>query len=79
MYTDLPKTEHVTSHLGVVIAETETTTHSAPVSTVIDLESSLVVHSTAGQPYAFCMQQTYKQNNELFTFIKSSQIVQTDV
>jgi len=51
---DLPETEHVTSHHDVVHTET-ITAHSAPISTVIDLESSCVVPLTAGQSYAFCM------------------------
>jgi len=53
-YTDLPETEHVTSHHDVLCAET-ITAHSTPISTVIDLKSSRVVQSTAIQPYAFCM------------------------
>ena len=53
-YTDLPEAKHVTCHLGIVVAE-RIIAHGAPISTVIDLQSSHVVQSTTNQSYASCV------------------------
>jgi len=61
---NLPKTKHVTSHLGILSAKS-VFTHSTPISVEIDLKSSCVVNFTSHK--SNCI---YMHTNSRLSFTK---------